>query len=103
MTGDNDRTASVITKTGRRDRYYPRSCLRIRPVPCRKAAGHTVIMLGGRHQRFSPCPPLTSALRSVTAPPLREIADITIAADSLRASCHRQRLQSAPKANYRLS
>ena len=87
MTGDNDRTASVIAKQVGVDAYYAEVLPedKARFVDAEKAAGRTVIMLG---DGINDSPALSAADVGIAisdgAAIAREIADITIAADSLR-------------------
>ena len=87
MTGDNDRTASVIAKQVGVDRYYAEVLPEDKAnfVEQEKAAGHTVIMLG---DGINDSPALSAADVGIAisdgAAIAREIADVTIAADSLR-------------------
>lgn len=108
MTGDNDRTASVIAKQVGVDAYYaevlPQDKARF--VDAEKAAGRTVIMLG---DGINDSPALSAADVGIAisdgAAIAREIADITIAADSLRElvtlKAIANGLQHRTRANYR--
>ena len=86
MTGDNDRTASVIAKQVGVDAYYAEVLPedKARFVEQEKAAGHTVIMLG---DGINDSPALSAADVGIAisdgAAIAREIADVTIRADSL--------------------
>ena len=108
MTGDNDRTASVIANQVGVDRYYSEVLPEDKAnfVAAEKAAGHTVIMLG---DGINDSPALSAADVGIAisdgAAIAREIADITIAADSLRElvilKSIANGLQKRTKANYR--
>ena len=108
MTGDNDRTASVIAKQVGVDRYYAEVLPEDKAnfVEQEKAAGHTVIMLG---DGINDSPALSAADVGIAisdgAAIAREIADITIAADSLRElvvlKSIANGLQRRTKSNYR--
>ena len=108
MTGDNDRTASVIAKQVGVDHYYAEVLPEDKAnfVEQEKAAGHTVIMLG---DGINDSPALSAADVGIAisdgAAIAREIADITIAADSLRElvilKSIANGLQKRTKANYR--
>ena len=108
MTGDNDRTASVIASQVGVDRYYSEVLPEDKAnfVEAEKAAGHTVIMLG---DGINDSPALSAADVGIAisdgAAIAREIADITIAADSLRElvilKSIANGLQKRTKANYR--
>ena len=108
MTGDNDRTASVIANQVGVDRYYSEVLPEDKAnfVEAEKAAGHTVIMLG---DGINDSPALSAADVGIAisdgAAIAREIADITIAADSLRElvilKSIANGLQKRTKANYR--
>ncbi len=108
MTGDNDRTASVIANAGRRGPLLLRGLARGQSQLCgaEKAAGHTVIMLG---DGINDSPALSAADVGIAisdgAAIAREIADITIAADSLRElvilKSIANGLQKRTKSNYR--
>ena len=82
MTGDNDRTASVIANQVGVDRYYSEVLPEDKAnfVEAEKAAGHTVIMLG---DGINDSPALSAADVGIAisdgAAIAREIADITIA------------------------
>ena len=86
MTGDNDRTASVIANQVGVDRYYSEVLPEDKAnfVEAEKAAGHTVIMLG---DGINDSPALSAADIGIAinsgAAIAREIADVTIKADSL--------------------
>ena len=86
MTGDNDRTASVIAKQVGVDRYYAEVLPEDKAnfVEQEKAAGHTVIMLG---DGINDSPALSAANVGIAvsdgAAIAREIADVTIAASDL--------------------
>lgn len=108
MTGDNDRTASVIAKQVGVDAYYAEVLPedKARFVDAEKAAGRTVIMLG---DGINDSPALSAADVGIAisdgAAIAREIADITIAADSLRElvtlKAIANGLQHRTRANYR--
>lgn len=108
MTGDNDRTASVIAKQVGVDAYYAEVLPedKARFVDAEKAAGRTVIMLG---DGINDSPALSAASVGIAisdgAAIAREIADITIAADSLRElvtlKAIANGLQHRTRANYR--
>ena len=108
MTGDNDRTASVIAKQVGVDAYYAEVLPedKARFVNAEKAAGRTVIMLG---DGINDSPALSAASVGIAisdgAAIAREIADITIAADSLRElvtlKAIANGLQHRTRANYR--
>lgn len=108
MTGDNDRTASVIAKQVGVDTYYAEVLPedKARFVDAEKAAGRTVIMLG---DGINDSPALSAASVGIAisdgAAIAREIADITIAADSLRElvtlKAIANGLQHRTRANYR--
>jgi len=108
MTGDNDRTASVIAKQVGVDAYYAEVLPedKARFVDAEKAAGRTVIMLG---DGINDSPALSAANVGIAisdgAAIAREIADITIAADSLRElvtlKAIANGLQHRTRANYR--
>ena len=108
MTGDNDRTASVIAKQVGVDAYYAEVLPedKARFVDAEKAAGRTVIMLGDGSNNS---PALSAADVGIAisdgAAIAREIADITIAADSLRElvtlKAIANGLQHRTRANYR--
>ena len=108
MTGDNDRTASVIAKQVGVDAYYAEILPedKARFVDAEKAAGRTVIMLG---DGINDSPALSAASVGIAisdgAAIAREIADITIAADSLRElvtlKAIANGLQHRTRANYR--
>ena len=108
MTGDNDRTASVIAKQVGVDAYYAEVLPedKARFVNAEKAAGRTVIMLG---DGINDSPALSAADVGIAisdgAAIAREIADITIAADSLRElvtlKAIANGLQHRTRANYR--
>ena len=108
MTGDNDRTASVIAKQVGVDAYYAEVLPedKARFVDAEKAAGRTVIMLG---DGINDSPALSAANVGIAisdgAAVAREIADITIAADSLRElvtlKAIANGLQHRTRANYR--
>ena len=108
MTGDNDRTASVIAKQVGVDAYYAEVLPedKARFVDAEKAAGRTVIMLG---DGINDSPALSAADVGIAisdgAAIAREIADITIAADSLRElvtlKAIANGLQHRTSANYR--
>ena len=108
MTGDNDRTASVIAKQVGVDAYYAEVLPedKARFVEAEKAAGRTVIMLGDGN---NDSPALSAADVGIAisdgAAIAREIADITIAADSLRElvtlKAIANGLQHRTRANYR--
>ena len=108
MTGDNDRTASVIAKQVGVDRYYAEVLPEDKAnfVEQEKAAGHTVIMLG---DGINDSPALSAADVGIAisdgAAIAREIADVTIAADSLRElvilKSIANGLQKRTKSNYR--
>ena len=108
MTGDNDRTASVIAKQVGVDAYYAEVLPedKARFVEQEKAAGHTVIMLG---DGINDSPALSAADVGIAisdgAAIAREIADVTIAADSLRElvilKSIANGLQKRTKSNYR--
>ena len=108
MTGDNDRTASVIAKQVGVDAYYAEVLPedKARFVDAEKAAGRTVIMLG---DGITDSPALSAADVGIAisdgAAIAREIADITIAADSLRElvtlKAIANGLQHRTRANYR--
>lgn len=108
MTGDNDRTASVIAKQVGVDAYYAEVLPedKARFVDAEKAAGRTVIMLG---DGINDSPALSAADVGIAisdgAAIAREIADITIAADSLRElvtlKAIASGLQHRTRANYR--
>ena len=102
MTGDNDRTASVIAKQVGVDSYYAEVLPEDKAnfVEQEKAAGHTVIMLG---DGINDSPALSAADDGAAI--AREIADVTIAADSLRElvllKSIANGLQKRTKSNYR--
>ena len=108
MTGDNDRTASVIAKQVGVDHYYAEVLPEDKAnfVEQEKAAGHTVIMLG---DGINDSPALSAADVGIAisdgAAIAREIADVTIAADSLRElvilKSIANGLQKRTKSNYR--
>ena len=108
MTGDNDRTASVIAKQVGVDSYYAEVLPEDKAnfVEQEKAAGHTVIMLG---DGINDSPALSAADVGIAisdgAAIAREIADVTIAADSLRElvilKSIANGLQKRTKSNYR--
>ena len=108
MTGDNDRTASVIAKQVGVDRYYAEVLPEDKAnfVEQEKAAGHTVIMLG---DGINDSPALSAADVGIAisdgAAIAREIADVTIAADSLRElvllKSIANGLQKRTESNYR--
>lgn len=108
MTGDNDRTASVIAKQVGVDAYYAEVLPEDKAhfVDAEKAAGRTVIMLG---DGINDSPALSAASVGIAisdgAAIAREIADITIAADSLRElvtlKAIANGLQHRTRANYR--
>lgn len=108
MTGDNDRTASVIAAQVGVDAYYAEVLPedKARFVEQEKAAGRTVIMLG---DGINDSPALSAADVGIAisdgAAIAREIADITIAADSLRElvvlKSIANGLQKRTRANYR--
>ena len=108
MTGDNDRTASVIAKQVGVDRYYAEVLPEDKAnfVEQEKAAGHTVIMLG---DGINDSPALSAADVGIAisdgAAIAREIADVTIAADSLRElvllKSIANGLQKRTRSNYR--
>ena len=108
MTGDNDRTASVIAKQVGVDAYYAEVLPedKARFVEQEKAAGHTVIMLG---DGINDSPALSAADVGIAisdgAAIAREIADVTVAADSLNELVVLKRiangLQKRTHANYR--
>ena len=134
MTGDNDRTASVIAKQVGVDHYYAEVLPEDKAnfVEQEKAAGHTVIMLG---DGINDSPALSAAdvgiaisdraewravfpsrrafgkanlggfLAQRVAAIAREIADVTIAADSLRElvilKSIANGLQKRTRSNYR--
>ena len=108
MTGDNDRTASVIAAQVGVDAYYAEVLPedKARFVDQEKAAGRTVIMLG---DGINDSPALSAADVGIAisdgAAIAREIADITIAADSLRElvvlKSIANGLQKRTRANYR--
>ena len=108
MTGDNDRTASVIAKQVGVDAYYAEVLPedKARFVEQEKAAGHTVIMLGGG---INDSPALSAADVGIAisdgAAIAREIADVTVAADSLNElvilKCIANGLQKRTHDNYR--
>ena len=108
MTGDNDRTASVIAKQVGVDAYYAEVLPedKARFVEQEKAAGHTVIMLG---DGINDSPALSAADVGIAisdgAAIAREIADVTIAADSLRElvilKSIANGLQKRTESNYR--
>lgn len=108
MTGDNDRTASVIAKQVGVDAYYAEVLPedKARFVDAEKAAGRTVIMLG---DGINDSPALSAANVGIAisdgAAIACEIADITIAADSLRElvtlKAIANGLQHRTRANYR--
>ena len=108
MTGDNDRTASVIAKQVGVDAYYAEVLPedKARFVDAEKAASRTVIMLG---DGINDSPALSAASVGIAisdgAAIAREIADITIAADSLRElvtlKAIANGLQHRTRANYR--
>ena len=108
MTGDNDRTASVIAKQVGVDSYYAEVLPEDKAnfVEQEKAAGHTVIMLGD----------------GINDSPALSAADVGIADQRRRGHCpgnrrrhdcrrqparagdlevHRQRLQKRTESNYR--
>ena len=86
MTGDNDRTASVIAKQVGVDHYYAEVLPEDKAnfVEQEKAAGHTVIMLG---DGINDSPALSAASVGIAisdgAAIAREIADVTVAAEDL--------------------
>ena len=86
MTGDNDRTASVIAKQVGVDAYYAEVLPedKARFVDAEKAAGRTVIMLG---DGINDSPALSAANVGIAisdgAEIAREIADITVGSDDL--------------------
>ena len=108
MTGDNDRTASVIAKQVGVDAYYAEVLPedKARFVEQEKAAGHTVIMLG---DGINDSPALSAADVGIAisdgAAIAREIADVTVAADSLNElvilKCIANGLQKRTHDNYR--
>ena len=108
MTGDNDRTASVIAKQVGVDSYYAEVLPEDKAnfVEQEKAAGHTVIMLG---DGINDSPALSAADVGIAisdgAAIAREIADVTIAADSLRElvilKSIANGLQKRTESNYR--
>ena len=108
MTGDNDRTASVIAKQVGVDAYYAEVLPedKARFVEQEKAAGHTVIMLG---DGINDSPALSAADVGIAisdgAAIAREIADVTVAADSLNElvilKCIANGLQKGTHDNYR--
>jgi len=108
MTGDNDRTASVIAKQVGVDHYYAEVLPEDKAnfVEQEKAAGHTVIMLG---DGINDSPALSAADVGIAisdgAAIAREIADVTIAADSLRElvilKSIANGLQKRTRSNYR--
>ena len=108
MTGDNDRTASVIAKQVGVDAYYAEVLPedKARFVEQEKAAGHTVIMLG---DGINDSPALSAADVGIAisdgAATAREIADVTVAADSLNElvilKCIANGLQKRTHDNYR--
>ena len=108
MTGDNDRTASVIAKQVGVDHYYAEVLPEDKAnfVEQEKAAGHTVIMLG---DGINDSPALSAADVGIAisdgAAIAREIADVTIAADSLRElvllKSIANGLQKRTESNYR--
>ena len=108
MTGDNDRTASVIAKQVGVDPYYAEVLPedKARFVEQEKAAGHTVIMLG---DGINDSPALSAADVGIAisdgAAIAREIADVTVAADSLNElvilKCIANGLQKRTHDNYR--
>ena len=108
MTGDNDRTASVIAKQVGVDAYYAEVLPedKARFVEQEKAAGHTVIMLG---DGINDSPALSAAAVGIAisdgAAIAREIADVTVAADSLNElvilKCIANGLQKRTHDNYR--
>ena len=108
MTGDNDRTASVIAKQVGVDAYYAEVLPedKARFVDAEKAAGRKVIMIG---DGINDSPALSAANVGIAisegAQIAREIADITIAADSLRElvtlKAIANGLQHRTRANYR--
>ena len=108
MTGDNDRTASVIAKQVGVDHCYAEVLPEDKAnfVEQEKAAGHTVIMLG---DGINDSPALSAADVGIAisdgAAIAREIADVTIAADSLRElvilKSIANGLQKRTKSNYR--
>ena len=108
MTGDNDRTASVIAKQVGVDAYYAEVLPedKARFVEQEKAAGHTVIMLG---DGINDSPALSAADIGIAinsgAAIAREIADVTIKADSLEElvalKAIANSLQKRVHANYR--
>ena len=108
MTGDNDRTASVIAKQVGVDAYYAEVLPedKARFVEQEKAAGHTVIML---FYGINDSPALSAADVGIAisdgAAIAREIADVTVAADSLNElvilKCIANGLQKRTHDNYR--
>ena len=108
MTGDNDRTASVIAKQVGVDSYYAEVLPEDKAnfVEQEKAAGHTVIMLG---DGINDSPALSAADVGIAinsgAAIAREIADVTIKADSLEElvilKTIANSLQRRVSANYR--
>ena len=108
MTGDNDRTACVIAKQVGVDAYYSEVLPedKARFVQQEKAAGHTVIMLG---DGINDSPALSAADVGIAisdgAAIAREIADVTVAADSLRELVVLKKIANGLKhrtaANYR--
>ena len=108
MTGDNDRTASVIAKQVGVDHYYAEVLPEDKAnfVEQEKAAGHTVIMLG---DGINDSPALSAADVGIAisdgAAIAREIADVTVAADSLNElvilKCIANGLQKRTHDNYR--